>query len=263
MAHGVFICYRREDAPGHSGRLADRLSQRFGDDEVFMDVDSIPIGVDFVAALTHAVESSHVVLVIIGPRWLDARERLDDPNDYVRVEIQAALERDMPVVPVLVHGARLPSAQELPEPLQPLVRRHAVELTDANFRSDSGRLIEGLEPILEPHAAATPPVQSGDMPWSVVSRSIGRRVFTFDVTLTDSSHRLDVEFRDTRSNLVRLDGAELPITENRLTKERWEFPVTDGPVTRNAVLTLELGMLAPKAIQIELDGHTLFHGLPS
>jgi hypothetical protein len=264
VASGVFISYRREDAPGHTGRLYDRLSQRFGEARVFMDVDSIDIGVDFVTALMNAVESSEVVLVIIGPRWIEARERLDDPNDYVRVEIQAALERDVRVVPVLVHGGRLPSAEELPEPLQPLVRRHAIELADASFQSDARQLIERLERVLDeapPAAKPTPEPERAGTPWQVTARRHGRRVFAFEVTLADSTHHMDVEFRDLASNIVRLDGTVVPIAGNKVTKEHFEFSVDDGPVQRSGVLTLELGMFSPKAIRIEVDGRTIYHGL--
>jgi TIR domain len=102
----VFISYRREESSGLAGRLYDRLAARFGDDQVFMDVDTIDLGVDFADVITQAVSTCEVLLAIIGPRWLtatddDGQRRLDDPDDTVRLEIAAALERDIRVIPIL------------------------------------------------------------------------------------------------------------------------------------------------------------------
>src|SRR4051794_33883993 len=142
----VFISYRREDTAGHAGRLFDAIVARFGDHHVFMDVDLAP-GVDFANRITEAIGGSDVLLVIIGPRWASvAREgsepRLSDPRDYVRLEVETALARpDMKVIPVLVAGAQMPGGDEVPDSLQPLRRRNALELSDARWRYDVGRLV--------------------------------------------------------------------------------------------------------------------------
>jgi hypothetical protein len=118
----VFISYRRQESSGLAGRLYDRLAARFGNDQVFMDVDTIALGVDFAEVIAQAVSTCQVLLAVIGPRWLtvtdeDGRRRLDDPDDLVRLEIAAALERDIRVIPILVEGAAMPRRQQLPEAL--------------------------------------------------------------------------------------------------------------------------------------------------
>ncbi len=150
----IFISYRREDAEGQAGRLFDDLSAHFGRDAVFMDVAGIKKGLDFRRIIDEHVASCGVLLVIIGKRWLSAtdsqgRRRLDDPNDFVRLETAAALSRDIPVVPVLVQDAVMPTAQELPDALKELAFRNGTELTHARWDSDVKLLIEDLKPFLE------------------------------------------------------------------------------------------------------------------
>jgi len=146
----VFISYRREDTPGHAGRLYDRLQQEFGSDNVFIDVDTLLPGDDFVAAIGDTLNKCDLMIALIGPRWLTATDdrgqpRLDDPGDFVRVEIQTALERRIRTVPVLVERASMPLEQQLPEPLRPLVCRQAIELTDTRWASDVGALVEKVK----------------------------------------------------------------------------------------------------------------------
>src|SRR6516165_7093616 len=110
----VFVSYRRQDSADIVGRISDRLIGRFGKEEVFVDVDNIPPGDDFVRVLERAVAECQVFIAILGPNWItaadsDGRRRLDDPADYVRLEVAAALTRNIPVVPVLVGGATMPS----------------------------------------------------------------------------------------------------------------------------------------------------------
>ena len=150
MADTIFINYRREDSIGTAGRLHDRLTQTFGQNNVFMDVDSIPAGIDFAADLNREVAQCDVVLVVIGPEWLNAKDesggrRLDNPDDFVVIEIAAALTRDIPVIPVLVDGARIPKVSELPDAIKPLARRNAVEVRNAQFGRDAQSLIEKIQ----------------------------------------------------------------------------------------------------------------------
>jgi hypothetical protein len=147
---GVFVSYRRSDAQGWAGRLGTDLSQTFGDVARFFDLASIPPGADFVVEIERAILQATAALVLIGPRWLDARDpagarRLDDPDDVVRLEIASALERSIPVIPVLLGGAIMPRSTELPEPLRPLARRNAIELTDSRWDYDRDRLFSALE----------------------------------------------------------------------------------------------------------------------
>jgi hypothetical protein len=149
----IFISYRREETAFPAGWLYDRLAERFTDGQVFKDVDSIELGDDFVEVISSAVGSCDVLLALIGHQWLtitdeDGQRRLDDPNDFVRVEIEAALARNVRVIPILVEGARMPRATELPPSLAKLVRRHALELHPSRFDFDTGRLLRVLERTL-------------------------------------------------------------------------------------------------------------------
>src|SRR5262249_14060069 len=161
MADTIFINYRREDSIGTAGRLHDRLAQTFGQKNLFMDVDSIPPGVDFVADLNSQVAACDVVLVVIGSNWLDAkdetgRRRLDNPDDFVAIEIAAALARNIAVIPILVDEAHMPKASELPDPVKPLVRRNAIEIRNAQFGRDAEALIEKIREVLTGSAAPRP-----------------------------------------------------------------------------------------------------------
>lgn len=161
MAGGIFISYRREDARHAAGRLYQHLAQRFRGERLFMDVDSIEPGLDFVKVLTKTVADCDVLLAVIGPGWLDSRDeagapRLAKPKDFVRLEIEAALARDIRVVPVLVDGARMPGEDDLPESLRPLVTRNAVRLAHEQFGADAGRLADMLTKVV-----AVEPAKSG------------------------------------------------------------------------------------------------------
>src|SRR5215472_5327650 len=125
---GIFVSYRRQDSSHLAGRLYDRLADRFGEDQVFIDVDTIEPGVDFAEEIFRAVAACTVLLAVIGPGWLTAADegggrRLDDPDDIVRLEIEAALARGVRVIPILVEGAVMPRRQDLPDSLGGLARR--------------------------------------------------------------------------------------------------------------------------------------------
>jgi TIR domain len=162
----VFISYRREETAYAAGWLFDRLVDRFGRGQIFKDIDSIQLGDDFVEVITAAVGSCDVLLALIGDRWLTitderGRARLDDPDDFVRLEIEAALTRNVRVIPILVEGARMPRADHLPPSLGKLARRHALELSPSRFESDTSRLHQVLDQALaDVHAqqAVTDPV---------------------------------------------------------------------------------------------------------
>lgn len=146
----IFVSYRREETAYPAGWLYDRLADRFGGGQVFKDVDSIQLGDDFVEVITRAVGSCDVLLALIGDQWLTindehGRRRLDDPDDFVRLEIEAALTRKVRVIPILVDGARMPRADELPDSLVKLVRRQALELSPARFEFDTSRLLKVLD----------------------------------------------------------------------------------------------------------------------
>jgi tetratricopeptide (TPR) repeat protein len=154
MAGKIFINYRRDDSPGTAGRLHDRLAQTFGRNNLFMDVDHIPAGVDFTEYLHGQVAACDVFLAVIGPNWLNAkdergRRRFDNPDDFVTIEIAAALARNIRVIPVLVDGARTPKADKLPDSVRPLVRRNAVEVRNTQFGRDAEALATKVREALE------------------------------------------------------------------------------------------------------------------
>jgi formylglycine-generating enzyme required for sulfatase activity len=167
----VFISYRRDDGMGHAGRIHDRLASEFGRDLLFMDVDDIPLGANFVKVLRDEVAKCDVLLAVIGPRWMDARDehgnrRLDSANDFVRIEIASALQRDIPVIPILLEGTRVPNADQLPDDLKRLALQNGLDVRHASFHNDMDKLIRGLRrqgvppnsqpPPQSPHAEGAP-----------------------------------------------------------------------------------------------------------
>ena len=150
MAHGkmsgqIFISYRREDNPAWARLVHNRLSQHFSQSEIFMDVDTIEPGIDFVEAIEESVGSCDVLIAVIGTRWLNSsnpagKRRLEILEDSVRVEISTALKRGIRVIPVLVEGATMPEAADLPDELKALVRRNALKLSHDRFRTESEQL---------------------------------------------------------------------------------------------------------------------------
>src|SRR5262245_11282346 len=146
----LFINYRRDDTRHAAGRLYDHLTTHFSDDQIFMDIDQIEPGEDFVEAINRKVSTCDIAIVLIGPNWLHAtdesgKRRLDDEEDFVRMEIVAALERNIRVIPVLIDRAQMPRKHELPEALAPLSRRNAIELSETRFHADVNRLIEAIK----------------------------------------------------------------------------------------------------------------------
>jgi hypothetical protein len=160
MANKIFISYRREDSAAMAGRIYDRLAEKFGEANLFIDVDNMPAGADFVKYLNKQVESCDIFLCAVGPNWLNAKDedghrRLDQPDDYVRVEIAAALNRDIPVIPILIDGAGVPKARELPEDIAALTRHNAVEVRSSHFRQDADDLTHKISEILKENGPAS------------------------------------------------------------------------------------------------------------
>jgi TIR domain len=146
----IFINYRRQDTAYAAGWLFERISARYGDDQIFKDVDSIELGDDFVEVIAAAVGHCDVLLALIGKDWLtitgaDGKPRIDDPEDFVRLEIEAALGRGILVIPLLVDGAHMPHTDQLPPSLAPLAHRQALELSPARFDFDTNRLLTLLD----------------------------------------------------------------------------------------------------------------------
>lgn len=166
MGRAIFISYRRDDTEGEAGRLFDDLARSFGEQSVFMDVSGINPGADFRKAIDDNVASCGVLLAIIGPAWASITSpsggrRLDDPNDFVRLEIASALARDVAVIPVLVHDAKMPRPEDLPEDLKNLSYRNSVEITHTRWNSDVQLLTGALKRYVAPTAPTdTAPVHA-------------------------------------------------------------------------------------------------------
>src|SRR6202789_246152 len=166
VGNPIFISYRRDDTEGEAGRLFDDLTREFGSNSVFMDEAGIRPGVDLVQAIEQNVADCGVLLAIIGPTWASianasGQRRLDDPNDFVVLEIASALKREVPVIPVLVHAAKMPSQDQLPDSLKSFSHRNSVELSHARWPSDVQLLVEALKTYVAPSkATAQEPVHA-------------------------------------------------------------------------------------------------------
>jgi hypothetical protein len=150
MAERIFINYRREISAASAGRLTDRLKQHFDRELLFLDVDGIEPGVDFVKALDDQVAQCGAFIAVIGPGWAGIKNRsgerrIDLPGDHVRIEIESALKRDIRVIPILVDGADMPTADELPQTLKPLARRNAVMLSHQRFGTEVDDLVDKIK----------------------------------------------------------------------------------------------------------------------
>jgi TIR domain-containing protein len=150
----IFISYRRQDSQHITGRIYDRLSQQFGRETVFKDVDSIPLGFDFRDHIREQVTRCSVFVVVIGRGWKgpngSGAYRINDPRDYLRIEIESALERRIPVIPVLVDNVEMPSDEDLPPSLAQLAYHHGISIRpDPDFHADADRLIRGIDSLFK------------------------------------------------------------------------------------------------------------------
>ena len=230
----IFISYRREDTEGHAGRLFRDLAERFGKELVFMDVTGIEPGRDFRRVIEQQVASCGVLLALIGKDWLtvadaEGRRRLDDPLDFVRLETASALKRDIPVVPVLVHGARIPRPEQLPEDLRELAYRNSVELTHARWESDVQVMIKALLPYVDappgglPIAPPSPPSLPSERskPWWRIAGMAAALVVTLGAAsyfVFDKGEK-PTEFKTAPDRPAR-ENAESDTASKRLTAEK-------------------------------------------
>jgi hypothetical protein len=235
----IFISYRREDASYPAGRLYDNLQSRFPQNEIFIDVDSIKPGIDFVKTIEERVGACDVLVAVIGKRWLSAadeegRRRLDNPDDFVRVEVGTALKRGVRVIPVLVEGASMPPVSQLPEDLKPLARRNALSVSHDRFRADSERLIDSVEEVLE---AA----------WVVSEqRESGRRQIESNKPLEAERYRLEEQ---DRSSHVFRSLPSLPVAPPT-SPDKGRLRLLVGVLT---LLTLVIGLAVGVALYLGLS----------
>ncbi|MGH6736942.1 MAG: DUF805 domain-containing protein [Methyloceanibacter sp.] len=163
----IILSYRREDTSWIAGRIHDRLKSHYGNDSVFMDIDSIPFGLDFREHIQESLENCDILLAIIGPDWTapkdDGQARIFDDTDWVRIEIEAALAKKIPVIPVLIDGTRVPPARDLPEGVRDIVFRQAADIdAGRDFHPHMDRLIGVMDQLLA--RARQPEVKSAEAP---------------------------------------------------------------------------------------------------
>jgi TIR domain len=220
----IFINYRREDTSAYAGRIYDHLTRQYGEEQVFIDVSSIPAGADFIKALADGLSGSQVLLVLIGQEWLTVTDgkgsrRLDGPHDFVRAEIEAALIREIPVLPVIIDGGKMPRTPDLPKSLAPLARRQKIEIRHSSFEADMTRLFIGINSALgmEPGPIYRGAGPQGDglrsarasqaYQWS--ARVVTSRPRTF-VLMINMNETHIIKIKIGTADEVRLDGQTLP-----------------------------------------------------
>jgi len=206
----IFISYRRHDDSHAAGRLYNELVPLVDRDRIFMDVDAIPPGADFVEVQDQKIATCEVLLAIIGPRWLDAKDefgcrRIDRPDDFVRIEIAAALNRKIPVVPVLMDDALMPDAENLPDDLKALARCQAAVLSHRNFRTDVKRLVLQLA-LRSPERSegSREPVATPKHPVLTSCPVVGNTIWTISPSEQDVIAALD-ELVSGSSQILRYD----------------------------------------------------------
>ena len=221
---GIFISYRREDAAPYARLLQRELSTRFPEARVFMDLDSIEGGRDFADAIGEAVDSSTVLVALIGRQWAtladDEGRRLDNPDDFVRFEVQTALERGVRVIPVLVDGAEPPRRQELPSELHKLARLNAVELSYGRYQYDVDRLFDLIQRVLAEAPGTNTvrqPLPTADAKAPVVSETIGPEVGAPDEVVQEDAKPI-------RSDRAIRVLAEAESITQYMTDESWRAP---------------------------------------
>jgi dipeptidyl aminopeptidase/acylaminoacyl peptidase len=238
---GIFLSYRREDAAPYARLLQYQLSERFPDARVFMDLDSIEAGLDFAEVIRDAVDSCAVLVALIGRQWAtladeEGRRRIDDPDDYVRFEVQTALKRSVRVIPVLVDDARPLRQQQLPAELHKLARLNALELSYRRYQYDSGRLLDLIQRVLAAVGGAA---------------EAGRRA-------RDGDDR-QAQTEDERRAQARRPGQAAKPPERQPDPRRAEVP--SGPQALAATLTHGSRWLTVYAVVFSPDGHLLASGL--
>ncbi len=241
---GIFISYRREESAGHAGRIYDRLRERFGRDRVFMDVSAIEPGVDFVEAIDRAVGSCAVLLVIIGRRWLDCTDtagqrRLDDPRDFIRLEVGTALRRNIRVIPVLVQDAAMPVEAGLPDDLKLLARRNAIEINDTHWDSDLAQLVETLGRVLG--EAAAPAGGTGTGPAPAVRKNRLVWLISSITAIVVALAGLFTGVESLRNSVVRLFKGSPPFTNTTgaAVPPKGQGPAEPAAITMPRVIGME------------------------
>lgn len=272
----IFISYRREDTGPHAGRLYDRLSDRFGESLVFMDVGSIRPGADFAKTIIDAVASCDLLLAVIGPRWSALSDRgerrIAMPDDYVRIEIDAALRRDIGIIPILVDGAEMPSQDELPSDLQALAFRQGFRLSQHQFRTELAHLIEIIENTKVRKAGRPRPSSVADqfapgfINWKV--DSIVKESYTRQLVVS-GRERHTIEFivesvpnLPMTAELLKVDGQLFARSDRPYWRRNWRFSFEDGGEIVPAKITAYGSRLGStiKVFELEIGGQLIYSG---
>ncbi len=246
----ILLSYRRADASGMAGRIFDRLSQHYGPGRVFIDIDNIPMGVDFHDHLEAALADCGVLLALIGPKWIGRRPgkpaRIHDEDDWVRVEVERAMGFEIPVIPVLLDGAALPKKELLPPSLHPMLRRNGVAIdAGKDFHAHVNRLIEGIDALLgTPRQAAEAPHAAVETPPASAQRSSKwRRVGAMGALIG--------------AGLAVFAFFALQSGKQEETHARWFAAVSEGDVQKIRAL-LDSGVVTIKT-PIDGDANTALH----
>ena len=255
----IFVSYRRDDAGGHAGRLVDHLTARFGDDGVFMDVQDIRPGDKFAKSIDDTIARCNCIVAVIGPRWVELmQQRAPGLDDFVRHEIGAALRREIPVLPVLVGGARMPERGELPADLAPLAQRHAIEIRDSRFEDDVARLGDALSEItgarqgrpvrrfgvrayiavsalvialaIAAFVMTRPTEVAVDGAWIAEMQKPGQRTYRIRLTLNRSGERIN--------GMVEYPTGDGPIHDGQLEGSQLSFSTTHLPQFASSPATI-------------------------
>jgi len=216
----VFISYRRDDTGAMAGRIYDRLCSEFGRESVFMDVDTIPFGVDFREHIDSAVRQADVLLAVIGEQWLEVgqngKRRLQDPADYVRIEIETALAHGIPVIPALIERAPMPREDELPSSIATLAYRNAIQINyGRDFPSHIERLVRGIVDALPNTGEREDPVLAKLTREVLVSHSsweLQRTLYELDAYLARHPHSVEGRLLKDRiqTAILRTEKMETP-----------------------------------------------------
>jgi TIR domain len=269
MSGGIFISYRRDDARHAAGRLVERLSPTFAHDQLFFDIENIEPGLDFRNVLSQKVQACDVMLAVIGPAWLTTTDekggrRIDNPKDFVRIEIEAALARDIRIVPVLVDGARMLGEEDLPKSLRALSDRQAVRLTHERFGPDTEDLVRSLSKVIS--ARERTPTRAGEMgsrEWRVSLVSRSQRGFVMRIEAGTEVHTLELEFKWHRlRDRFILDGKEewFMVLSNKIKKQFRIGNYSDVFELRVTLpmSTVLLAMPGIKDVELLRNGATIF-----
>lgn len=227
----IFISYRREDTADVTGRINDRLREQFGEREIFTDIDNIPLGVDFRDYIDRGVSQCDVLLAVIGKDWLTTqnsknKSRLNDSADFVRIEIESALSREIPIIPLLVQGADMPRENELPEALRSLAFRNATKIrADPDFNNDANRLVRSLATHLQ-GTASDATTTDPEVVERYVARHVGNHVGNSaadDIAQIRSGRDMSMKADTTQIDEINKWKNELALARQSLDRNRAEF----------------------------------------